>query len=307
MNDGFMHPAYPEQVIYSYYQASLVCDLLARDYGDSVFVKMLRGYKDGLSTDDVFKRVLNTDIKTFDKKFDDYLRTRFAAVLPSITEKVPAIPRSASAEDVEQTLKTSGNDFNVLWIAGAWMFEHDSVDRAIQLEQRAAAMFPEFGNGQSPYAILAAAYQKKGDTRNEADALTKLASLDESDFAALDTLSSLLEKLGDTKEAVDALDRAVFVNPFEPQLHQRLATLAQTAGDKQMVVRERSAVVALGPVDKADAYYQLALAQHDAGDDVHARTSVLRALEDAPNYEKAQTLLLTLYDARAKQAGEHKP
>ena len=29
-----------------------------------------------------------------------------------------------------------------------------------------------------------------------------------------------------------------------------------------------------------------------------ARTSVLRALEEAPNYEKAQTLLLTLYDAR---------
>jgi hypothetical protein len=34
---------------------------------------------------------------------------------------------------------------------------------------------------------------------------------------------------------------------------------------------------------------------------------VLRALEEAPNYEKAQTLLLTLYDARARQSGEKKP
>ena len=67
------------------------------------------------------------------------------------------------------------------------------------------------------------------------------------------------------------------------------------------MVRERAAIVALEPVDKADAYYQLALAQHEAGDDAHARTSVLRSLEEAPNYEKAQTLLLTLYDAR--QAG----
>src|SRR5262249_23096770 len=33
MNDGFMHPAYPEQVGLSYYQASLVCDLIARDWG----------------------------------------------------------------------------------------------------------------------------------------------------------------------------------------------------------------------------------------------------------------------------------
>ena len=33
MNDGFMHPAYPQQVQFSYYQASLVCELIARDYG----------------------------------------------------------------------------------------------------------------------------------------------------------------------------------------------------------------------------------------------------------------------------------
>ena len=80
-------------------------------------------------------------------------------------------------------------------------------------------------------------------------------------------------------------------------------SLSHAAGDKQRTVRERAAIVALGPVDKAAALYELALAQHEAGDDAHARTSVLRSLEDAPNYEKAQTLLLTLYDARTKQAG----
>jgi Tfp pilus assembly protein PilF len=51
--------------------------------------------------------------------------------------------------------------------------------------------------------------------------------------------------------------------------------------------------------------YQLALAQHDAGNDRQARTSVLRALEEAPNFEPAQTLLLTLYEAR--QSGANKP
>ena len=52
--------------------------------------------------------------------------------------------------------------------------------------------------------------------------------------------------------------------------------------------------------------YQLALAQHEAGDVCSARTSVLRALEEAPNFEKAQTLLLTLYDARdAQRRREH--
>jgi Tfp pilus assembly protein PilF len=99
----------------------------------------------------------------------------------------------------------------------------------------------------------------------------------------------------------------MFVNPFDVGMHQKLAELSHAAGDKQRTVRERAAIVALGPVDKAAALYELALAQHEAGDDAHARTSVLRSLEEAPNFEKAQTLLLTLYDARTKQAGEKRP
>jgi Tfp pilus assembly protein PilF len=57
-------------------------------------------------------------------------------------------------------------------------------------------------------------------------------------------------------------------------------------------------VVALAPVDRAEALYQLALAWHELGDEKQARTSVLRALEDAPNFTPAQELLLTIVDAR---------
>ncbi|HEY6220898.1 MAG TPA: tetratricopeptide repeat protein, partial [Gemmatimonadaceae bacterium] len=113
MNDGFMHPAYPEQVGYSYYQASLVCELIARDYGEPALIKMLQGYKDGLTTDQVFQRVLNTDIKAFDKKFDDYVRTRFAAILPSITKESPRVTHQMSVAQAELAAKTSPNDFGV--------------------------------------------------------------------------------------------------------------------------------------------------------------------------------------------------
>ena len=57
-------------------------------------------------------------------------------------------------------------------------------------------------------------------------------------------------------------------------------------------------VVALNPVDRAEALYQLALAHFEAGDAQAARREVLRALEDAPNFEKAQELLLRLQSNR---------
>ena len=86
MNDGFMHPAYPAAGAFSYYQASLVCELIARDFGEPALLKMLGAYKEGATTDQVFQRVLLTDVKAFDKKFDDYMRARFAGALGSHRE-----------------------------------------------------------------------------------------------------------------------------------------------------------------------------------------------------------------------------
>jgi Tfp pilus assembly protein FimV len=59
-------------------------------------------------------------------------------------------------------------------------------------------------------------------------------------------------------------------------------------------VRERRAIVALDPVDRAEARYQLARALAEAGDRNAARREVILALEEAPSFERAQMLLLDL-------------
>jgi Tfp pilus assembly protein PilF len=57
----------------------------------------------------------------------------------------------------------------------------------------------------------------------------------------------------------------------------------------------------LNPVDRAEALYQLALAQLEAGDNAAARRTVLRALEIAPNFERAQELLLRVRSGGGEQ------
>lgn len=303
MNDGFMHPAYPGQVQFSYYQASLVCELIARDWGEPAILKMLQAYREGATTEQVFQRVLNTDIKAFDKKFDDYLRTRFATALASLTDTPPTLSPSTPVEELQRTANARPTDFAAQLVAGMGLLAKNRVDEAIPILERARTLFPEYGGDDSPYALLATAYEKKGDKRKQAEVLSKWTTLTETNAQALLTLADLLESLGDSKGAADALDRAMFMNPFDVATHTRLAALAKSSGDKATVVRERVAIVALGPVDRASALYELAVAQHDAGDDARARKSVLRALEEAPNFERAQTLLLTLYDARVSPNG----
>src|SRR6185369_16735859 len=106
MNDGFMRPAYPEQVMYSYYQASLVCDLIARDYGgEKAILDMLAAYRAGQNTDEVFRSVLKTDVRAFDKKFDDYLRQRFSTALQSLTADSITVDPSMASEELVQRAK----------------------------------------------------------------------------------------------------------------------------------------------------------------------------------------------------------
>jgi tetratricopeptide (TPR) repeat protein len=260
-----------------------------------------------MTTEQVFQRVLNTDVKAFDKKFDDYLRTRFASVLPSVAARDTSDARATSVEALEREAQARPTDFGAQLLAGEALAERGDADRAIPLLERARDIFPEYGGKDSPYALLAPLYGQKGDLRKQADALLKLTSLAETNLPALIELATVQEKLGDLKGAADALDRAMYINPFDANLHKQLADVSRSLGDKQRAIRERAAIVALGPVDKADALYQLALAQHEAGEDGPARKSVLRALEDAPNYEKAQALLLELYDARMKDSVRKTP
>jgi tetratricopeptide (TPR) repeat protein len=105
-------------------------------------------------------------------------------------------------------------------------------------------------------------------------------------------------ELGDRAGAFAALDRAVWINPFDQSAHLKLAELAAQTSERRVAIRERRALLALDPTDRVEALYQLALAYADAGDAASARREVLRALEQAPNYSKAQELLLRLRSNR---------
>jgi cellulose synthase operon protein C len=132
--------------------------------------------------------------------------------------------------------------------------------------------------------------------------LSRLTALNESAYQANLEEAALRERLSDFTGAALALERAVYISPVEAPVHARLAGLYQRTGEKRKAVRERQAVLALDPVDRAEARYQLAAAYLDAGDVALARQEVLRSLEEAPSFEKAQELLLKIRSANEKKA-----
>jgi cellulose synthase operon protein C len=276
LNDGFIRPSFPQEVIYSYYAASLVCELIARDFGERALMDMLRAYRDGANTEQVFRRVLKTDLAAFDKRFDTFVRERFGSAMEAIRDR-------SWAQQVQ--------------LGRAMMRRGDTLS-AVEPLERARSLFPEYGGADGPYPLLARALIVSGNRKRAADVLSTMVSLGDVAFETHVSLADLLLQTGDTAGAAAALESAMFMNPYEIAQHERLASLYSKLGNAKGAVRERAAVVALNPVDKAEAWYQLALAHRAAGSNQDARRSVIRALEDAPHFERAQELLLQLHEGR---------
>jgi tetratricopeptide (TPR) repeat protein len=288
LNDGFMRPRYPAQISLSYYMASLVCEMIEKEHGIAAIRAMLTGYRDGKTTDQVMRDVLKTEPAAFDARFDAWVRQRFARELASVTPL--QVPRDSLAE---RTFTVRGEYVGTLETARA-LLDSNKVDAAIPLLEKAKAMFPGYAGGDSPYAMLAHAHQLRGEARQAAAELATLTSINEEAYTANVALSGMLDTLGDARGSEAALERTLWISPFDPAVHERLARVATGVGDRALVVQERRALVALDPVDRVEALYQLALAYAEAGDATSARREVLRALELAPNFEKAQELLLRL-------------
>ncbi|MGH7448992.1 MAG: tetratricopeptide repeat protein, partial [Longimicrobiales bacterium] len=139
---------------------------------------------------------------------------------------------------------------------------------------------------------------RTGDTAAAVAALRGHVDRRESDYDSHIALAALLERTGDSRGAADMLERAMYIHPYDAAVHERMAGIYAATGQHAKAVRERRAVVALNPVNRAEALYRLAAALLDAGDRQEARRQVLRALEIAPNFADAQELLLRLQGDR---------
>ncbi|HEY3120033.1 MAG TPA: tetratricopeptide repeat protein [Vicinamibacteria bacterium] len=272
LNNGFVRPSFPGQVELSYYQASLVLEWVEAQRGFAAVLGLLDAYRQGRATAEAFQDVLGTTLEDFDRAFFAHLEQRYAGPLGAIA------------------------DFEAERKAGLSLFQQKKLDEALPHLERARALFPEYGGDDSPSWSVAMIHKERGDLRRAADELKGFTAINERHYRARVELATLLEALGDLPGAAAALDQAVYIAPFEPALHQRLAVLYARLGDRARVVGARRSLVALNPVDRPEALYQLAVALLEAGDAPAARREVLRALELAPGFPRAQELLLRLHE-----------
>jgi cellulose synthase operon protein C len=295
LDAAFTRPNTPNQVQIAYFQASLVCDFVEKKFGFDSILRMLGLYREGASTPDVFQRALGMTFAQFDSDFNEFLKAQadpLATVLAAGPDSISG--PSVTKEALQARIAKNPDDyFAHLKLASVLKSEHDS-DHAIAEYLRAEQLFPFYAGPGNPYIELADLYKAAGDKEKEAGTLFALTQVDDTSSDALKRLADIRLGSGDRKSALAALRACFFINPYDPALHKLAGDAYLDEGDRLAAVGEFQIEVALKPADEATAHYDLARAFLAAGKLKEAKTEVLRSLELAPEFDKAQELFLKL-------------
>jgi tetratricopeptide (TPR) repeat protein len=279
MDQGFIFPDYPSQVVVSYFQAGSICDYIKERWGDDKLLEMVHSFAKLQTTPEVIQNDLQMSPEDFDKAYIAWLQKRVGK----------------TAADFDAWAKGLKD------LAGMAKADHDAVVKAAPDELR---RYPQYVGDANAYEFLADAQLAKGDKQGAMVTLTEYEKMGGQSPETLSQLASLQEELGHAKEAAATLDRINYIYPESEGLHRHLGELWLAQGNYAGAVREYTAVLALKPLDKASAEFELAQAYFAAGEKDKAEESVLLALETAPGFRPAQKLLLQIKSAENKETNK---
>jgi len=201
LDEGFLRPAYPEQVIVSYMQAGLVCQFIDRRFGSAKLAQMLRQYRDGGQDATVIESVLGMSLSQFDQAFATYVETEHGALL-------------ARFEEWQQARERMAEQF----AAADWQAAIESADTAVDI-------FPGYVEVDSPYLTLALARDEIGERDAAVAALQQFRLRGGFDPAALQRLAKWQREGGQPDAAITALQVINMVQPLDQEVHGTLGDL----------------------------------------------------------------------------------
>jgi tetratricopeptide (TPR) repeat protein len=240
----------------------------------------------------VILQVLKLTEAQFDKEFSAYIDAKVQPMHKALKTEANLVA-SLSKDEVLKLLETQETFALHLRAAQLLAADGNTTDAATHY-QRAIELVPYITGEGNPYQGLAQLFEQKGQNSRAADVLESLVNKDENDIEALKTIARLRSADGDKQRAVDALKASFFISPFDYASHSKAGEMNAELKNFEQALSEFRIALALQPPNIAEANYNVAGAYYALGRQNEAKKSVLRALEAAPRYEKAQELLLKI-------------
>lgn len=294
LDSGFNRPSNPGQVTLSYFQASLIVEFIVQRYGREKLLATFPKFKDGLKTPQVIEAVFGKEIDEFDQEFGNYVKKKYRFDQVDYHFAPHELADSSGdpeAELLEQLEERHNNPF-LNFRLGLYYKKEKRYDEAITYLLKAKELFPEFVQKENPYKALFQVYMEIGEKDNAIMTLNELTARNGKNFATLQQLANLCLEDERYDMAIAALRKAIYITPFDSGIHQKLAQTYLSKKQYDGAINELQVTLLTEPQDLAGAHCDLANAYLQAGRKAEAKNAALAALEIAPNYDRAQEILL---------------
>ena len=258
LNAAFQNP---KTISLAYYQASLLVEHLVTAYGEAGLRKLVRIYGQGLDTDAALKAALNTDFDQLQTGFDEAVERQFGAHAQGAggaggRGSPPRAPPTSCRRSPSRTRAAS----RCRWRSAAPSARTARLTRRCRRSSAPRSSCPLAGGKDSAHDQIAAMAIEKKDTARAIAELTALVAVDFNNVEAARLLAALLRetKVEDPAKLRPVYERIAAIDPFDSDAHVQLGRMALRRNEAETAAREFRTVLALGPVDKAAAFTDLA-------------------------------------------------
>jgi tetratricopeptide (TPR) repeat protein len=310
LNEGFSKAKTPEDINFAYYQSSLVVDYIVERYGFESLKKLIYEYAASTEMEKIFNTVFKQSLNAFESGFLAWINDRIRSLNVYVhkgeshhpgglygtgvnldSSARPSTPPDTT-EELRKRIEAQPRDFLAHLRLGALLHEQKDHDGAVKHLTIARDLLPEYATVPNPRLILSKIYEERGEVDAMLRELDELIKYQQHAFEVCFKLAQAAHKRNDYDRAAYYLERAVAVNPYHLDTHKILAKIAMKQRDYKKAIREYKVLLALDVTDPVTAHTDLAEAFVRAGKRTDAKESALAALEIAPTYERAQTILL---------------
>jgi tetratricopeptide (TPR) repeat protein len=302
LSSAFMAPPSGLHLQFAYYQSSLVVEFLIERYGLEKMQLILKDLADGTPINDALT-AHTAPMKELEKDFLEFAENVAEEMGP---DNVWAKPDRDRNGDIEETwAKLHPENYWVVTEAAEVAIMKRDFEAAVPLLKKSIEIFPGQTGAGSAYATLAGIYRERKEAELEKQILTQWARHDGEATEALLRLVEMSLEGNDYKGALRYANQLMEINPLHPLPHRATAETYELEGKTFDAVEAFQTVLKLGPADSAEVHYRLArLFQKHR--DPEARRHILLALEEAPRFRAAHSLLLEIAEEKsAATPGNH--
>ena len=297
----------PDTISFAYYQSSLLIEYIIETFGEPALRQVLSDLRRNAIAEKSLGRRL-ASLEEIESGFTRFAVDRARKVAPRADWEIPDedSPLHRDPEGVAAYLKKRPNNIWALSATCSYLLAERRWQEVIAPAKRLIELYPEFVGGGDGYTALARAQRNLGDTEGERGTLRELAVRDADAIDAFVRLIELDLEAEDWPAAEDSARRLLALNPLLRSPHRALGIAAQQQGKTPEAIAAFTSLLRLDPVNPADVHFRLAQLHLDADQETSKR-HVLLALEDAPRFRAAHSLLLELSGDRDAPAPPEPP